>query len=924
MKNFIERWKNIGDEKSDTQKFWLEFLRDVLNVEKPEEIIEFEKRVELAHKSFIDGYITSTRTIIEQKSWDVKLDNATKQSDGSTLTPFEQAKRYSDWLPDSEHARWIVTCNFQEFHIHDMERPKAEPEIIRLENLEDEAEKFAFLIDLKAKPPREIREEKISIEAGKLVEKLKSCLETCYQNPNNDEDLQKENERSLTILCVRIVFLLYAEDSGLFEKSQFHNYLEPRKIMARDALIKLFNVLDTKIEERDLYIDEDLKKFPFVNGGLFKDKNVLLPHIDDKILKIILHDMSECFNWRDINPTIFGSIFERVLNDSERESGGMHYTTIENIHKVIDPLFLDDLKANLDKILKLKSNQRTKKLIEFQENLGNLNFLDPACGSGNFLTETYLSLRRLENEILSELMKQQINFASGNLTPIKVKISQFFGIEINDFAVAVAKTALWIAEAQMWNETKEIVQVIDDVLPLEKFEGNIVEANALKLDWSTVIKPEKLNFIMGNPPFVGYSNQSKEQKEEILAIYVDEAGKPYKTAGKIDYVAGWYFKAARFIRGSKIHAAFVATNSITQGEQVAAIFKPIYERWGIEIDFAHQSFVWNSELKDLMANVHCVIIGFSTDKTPRLKKLFTPEGLKLVDNINFYLSSSPKFFIEARKTPICSDAPMMTLGNLPRDGGNLILTPEDKDKLLKKIPAIKRFIRQYIGADEFINGDKRYCLWLVEETPEEFHKMPAVMARIKAVKKFRLASKREATQKLANTSWLFAEIRQPDTNYIAVPLTTGESRNYIPIGFMSHDVIISNAISIIPDATLYHFGVLTSRVHMAWMKATAGRLGISYRYSSTIVYNNFVWPSVSAKQRLKIESAAQKILDARAKYPESSFADLYNDDLMPPELRKAHKANDAAVCEAYGFDKNISEEEIVSELMKLYEKNVIK
>ncbi|MBQ7560081.1 MAG: N-6 DNA methylase [Synergistaceae bacterium] len=910
MKNFIERWKNKGDEKSDTQKFWLEFLHDVLGVENPSPVIEFEKRVKIEHKNFIDAYLPSTRVLIEQKSFDVDLDKPAKQSDDEILTPFEQAKRYSDWLPDSEHARWIITCNFQEFHVHDMDSfdLNAPPEIIRLENLEEEARKFQILIEPKAINPKEIREEKISIEGGKLVKKLKESLKPRYRH-FDDEEILKRQHRDLTIFCVRIVFLLYAEDSGLLKKNQFYDYLKPREIWARCALIKLFDVLRTKEEERDFYLENDLRKFPYVDGGLFADKNVEIPLLDGEPIKIILDDMSQGFDWSGINPPIFGAIFERVLDDSERETGGMHYTTVENIHKVIDPLFLDELNAELENIFAIPNNRtRTQSLIKFQNKLGSLKFLDPACGSGNFLTESFKSLRKLENRILSELSKQK---DLKEKLEIKVSISQFYGIEVNDFAVAIARTALWIVDNQMWKETQEIRK--EDPLPLKEYD-NIKEGSAMDnlegLAWGLPgwkINHDDMLYIMGNPPFLGYSQQNPGQKEDVRKLL---------GSGKVDYVACWFAIASEYLQDKKTKAAFVATNSITQGEQVAAIFKPLHERWGIEIDFAHQSFVWDSELRDIMAHVHCVVIGFSTNP-PKLRKLYTPEGLKLVENINFYLKPAPNFFIEARREPICPDAPFMRRGSQPTDGGNLILTLEEKNELLKKNPQAEKFIRPFMMGVDFIHRKPRYCLWLVNANPDDIKKSPLVMKRIKAVKIFRLASKKEATKRKAETPTRFDEIVEMTSNYIAIPEVSGE-RQYIPIDWLNVSVIPGNKLRIIPNVTLYHFGVLTSHVHMAWMRFVGGRLGMSYDYSIKIVYNNFMWPSVNEKQRAKIETTAKKILDARALYPESSFASLYNDELMPAELRKAHKENDAAVCEAYGWDKNISEEEIVIELMKMY------
>ena len=633
--------------------------------------------------------------------------------------------------------------------------------------------------------------------------------------------------------------------------------------------------------------------------------------------------MSEGFDWSKISPTIFGAVFESTLNPETRHSGGMHYTSLENIHKVIDPLFLDELKSEFEAIKKMPEIPSRRPLFRnLQKKMSNITFFDPACGSGNFLTEIYLSLRRLENKILVELSKQISFTESESESAIQVSISQFYGIEINDFAVSVARTALWIAESQMWNETKNITHFYGELLPLKSY-NHILEDNALKIDWAKIIPSEGKIFIISNPPFLGYSIQSKAQKQEILSICKDERGISYKSAGKIDYVAGWYFKAAEILQNKQIKAAFVSTNSITQGEQVSAIFKPLHERFGINIDFAYQSFIWDNETAD-KAHVHVVIIGFDTINEPgRMRRLFTPEGVKFVENINFYLMPAPNIFIESRTKPLIydtikNDIPIMTLGNLPRDGGYLNMTPDEKDKFLKIEPKAEKFIKTYIGAYEFINRKKRYCLWLNEATPQELNNMPHVMERIKAVKNFRLNSTREATRKLADTPWLFAEIRQSTGKIIIVPRVSSENRDYIPIDFMS-DVIVSDAANMISNATIYHFGVLTSRIHMAWLRNICGRLEMRFRYSATIVYNNFIWPSPSEKQRAKIELTAQKILDARNLYPDSPFSALYNDMLMPVELRKAHRENDSAVCEAYGWEENISESEIITKLFNLYQ-----
>ncbi|MBR2208585.1 MAG: class I SAM-dependent DNA methyltransferase, partial [Synergistaceae bacterium] len=913
LSDFVKRWRGRGEEKSEMQKFWLDFLESVCGVINPLEVIEFEKKVKDKdnHTKRIDAYIPSTKVLIEQKSLNVDLNKKIPQSDGESLTPFEQAKRYYGGLPHFENPRWIIISNFKEFHIHDMDTPNAEPDIILLESLEKEQRKFSFLADPKGITPKGVVEEEISIKAGELVQKLKKSLKKRYKKTDDEAALKTQNE-SLTAFCVRIVFLVYAEDSGLFEKNQFYNYMKKHEDSSRNSLIDLFTVLSQKPEERNPYIDSDLAAFPYVNGGLFEKQDIEIPQIEGEPLEIILREMSAGFDWSNISPTIFGAIFEGVLDPDEQKRNGMHYTSVENIHKVIDPLFLDELDDELKNILIFsKGNAKIKRLLEFQEKLSKLRFLDPACGSGNFLTESFKSLRKLENQAIREL-SQAKNFSD---IKIKVKISQFYGIESSDFAVAVARTALWIANNQMLNEAGDLVK--KNHLPLENYD-NIKHGSAMDelegVAWGLPgwkIYHEDMLYIIGNPPFLGYSQQDKGQKGDVERLLGSK---------KVDYVACWFAVASEYLQDKNTKAAFVATNSITQGEQVAAIFKPLHERWKIEIDFAYQSFVWNNEMqdKDKKAHVHVVVIGFSTNP-PKFRKLYTSEGLKLVENINFYLKPGPNFFIESRKEPICN-VPEITTGSMPADGGNLILTPEERDELLKANPTAEKFIRPFMGAEDFIQRKTRYCLWLVDAKTEELEKCPKVLERIKKVKEFRLASKRNATKKLADAPSLFAELRQPTQNYITIPEVSSEQRIYIPIGFMKPLIISSNLLKIIPDATLYHFGVLTSRVHMAWMRATAGRLEMRYRYSNTVVYNNFVWPSVNEDQKSKIETTAQKILDARAKYPDKSFADLYSSLEDYEELFEAHKENDAAVCEAYGFDKDISEEEIVSALAGLYEK----
>ena len=916
-KNFVQNWTGKGYEKGESQPFWLQLLGEVLGVEHPAQFISFENQIMLDHTSFIDGTIESTHVLIEQKSLGKNLNQPIKQSDGSLLTPFQQAKRYAAELPYSKRPRWIVTCNFAEFYIYDMEKPFGEPEIVYLKDLEKDYYRLEFLVDNGNEHIE--KEMQVSIAAGEIVGKLYDALLAQYKDASNVESL-----KSLNMLCVRLVFCLYAEDAGIFgRRNMFHDYLSqyPAKEIRR-ALIDLFKVLDTKTNARDPYLADDLAAFPYVNGGLFENEQIEIPQITEEIRNLLLVNASEDFDWSEISPTIFGAVFESTLNPQTRRSGGMHYTSIENIHKVIDPLFLDALQDEFAQIKEMKQAATIeKRLRAFQEKLAGLTFLDPACGSGNFLTETYISLRRLENKVLKELLGAQIVLGTFE-NPIKVSISQFYGIEINDFAVTVAKTALWIAESQMMKATEDIVNMNLDFLPL-KTNAYITEGNALRIAWEDVVSKAKLNFIMGNPPFVGYSLQSKEQKADMLAIYVDEKGKPYKTAGKIDYVAGWYFKAAQLMQNTAIRTAFVSTNSITQGEQVASVWKPLYERFGVHIDFAHRTFRWDSEAS-LKAHVHCVIVGFSEAVNDAQRVIYDEGSVQKVENVSPYLVSAETIFIEGSRHPLCGSR-ILQNGGKPTEGGFLILTDEEKVKLLQEEPKAEKFIRPYMMGKDFINRKPRYCLWMVKANPSELKKMPLVMKRIEAVRNYRLQSPKAATQKKAETPMLFDEVRECTSNYIAIPKVSSENRKYIPMDYLPPEIIPGDKLFMLQDASLYDFGVLMSNVHMAWMRAVAGRLKSDYSYSNTIVYNNFPWPTPTPAQKQRIEKTAQAILDARAQYPDSSLADLYDELTMPVELRKAHRANDKAVMEAYGFWGRLnSEAACVAELMKMYQKLVEK
>ena len=904
---FAKRWEGRGYEKGESQTFWIELLTEIFGVESPSVFITFEQQAQLDHTSFIDGMIPSTHVMIEQKSLGKDLRQAIKQSDGTLLTPFQQAQRYSAVLPYSERPRWIVTCNFAEFDVYDMENPKGEPSRILLKDLEKEYYRLQFLVEQQGVHLQ--REMEVSMKAGEIVGKLYDAFVTQY-----DAD-DPQSLRYLNILCVRLVFCLYAEDAGIFGKrDMFHDFLAHYQTEdMRMALVQLFEVLNTPADKRSKYLNPSLAAFPYTNGGLFAE-DIDIPQFTDELRDTLLQHASLDFDWSEISPTIFGGVFESTLNPETRRSGGMHYTSIENIHKVIDPLFYNDLRTAFEDCLE-ESNikKRMQQLHVLQDKMAELRFFDPACGSGNFLTETYLSLRRLENEIIKQIYSvEQLNAFEN---PIKVNIHQFYGIEINDFAVTVATTALWISEAQMMAETEKIIHHDIDFLPLKSY-ANIHEGNSLQIAWEEVCPKEELDYIIGNPPFVGYSLQSKEQKADLLNIFVDEKGKPYKTAGKIDYVAAWYYKAAQMMQDTNIHAALVSTNSITQGEQVAAIWKPLKEMFGIHIDFAYRTFRWDSEAS-LKAHVHCVIIGFSDAPTNKPKILFDNGQAIEAKNINGYLIDAPDVFVESRNKALC-DIPLMTKGSQPTDDGNLIIEADEYEDFITKEPNANKFIRPFVGAQEFLNKKKRWCLWLVGASPSELKALPEVRKRVEAVREFRLKSKKEATRKKADMPTLFDERRASTTEYIIVPRHSSENRKYIPMGFVNPNIIASDAVLTIPSATLYHFGILESNVHMAWMRAVCGRLKSDYRYSKDVVYNNFPWPSPTPEQQAKIEASAQAILDARALYPDSSLADLYDPTLMPKELLQAHRQNDRAVMAAYGFSTKMTESECVVELFKRY------
>ena len=910
-REFIKDWTGRGDEKQETQSFWRALLGRVFGVTEPEKWLSFELPVQLSHTSFIDAYIEKTGVLIEQKGKDIDLTKGYKQSDGSLMTPYQQARRYAGYLPHNKNPRWIVVSNFKEFHIYDNNRPNSDPEVVRLKDLEQEYPRLAFLVDTGDENIK--KEMQLSIQAGELVGKLYDAFLKRYIDPTDPHTL-----KSLNALCVRLVFCLYAEDAGIFGKrSLFHDYIQSRGVKgARKALIELFRILDQPEPERDPYLKDDdplLAAFPYVNGGLFSNENIEIPAFEQEIYDLLLAKASEDFNWSDISPTIFGAVFESTLNPETRRSGGMHYTSIENIHKVIDPLFLDDLKAELNAILSNPViNTRSKLLTAYQNKLASLKFLDPAAGSGNFLTETYLSLRKLENEVLkARLSGSMIGLGVDESQLIRVSIHQFYGIEINDFAVTVAKTALWIAESQMLKKTEEIMSIDIDFLPLKSY-ANIVEGNALRLDWESVVPKADLSYIMGNPPFVGTNWLSDAQRQDMDAIWQNEK------RGKMDYVTCWYVKAADYMLSAKrIKCAFVSTNSICQGEQAISLWRKVLDEKGFHIFFAVRSFVWDSESVN-KAQVHVVIVGF-TKECQDCCTLYDGSTSLKTENINGYLLPAPTVLIDERTTPLFN-VPQIVRGSQATDNGLYLFTKEEKDEFLKKEPQSEVYFKRFMMGKEFINNIERWCLWIPNISPNELKKSPLVLERVKAVKEFREKSRNEQTRKMAMMPYRFGQYRPPAAHYIGFAKVSSERRKYIPMGFLTDEIIPGDKLFTIPNSDLFMFGVLMSNVHNAWMRVVTGRLEMRYSYSTTIVYNNFPWPTPTEAQRAKIEQTAQGILDARALYPDCSLADLYDEATMPPELRTAHQKNDRAVMEAYGFwGKLNSESACVAELMKLYQ-----
>ncbi|MDK7189336.1 class I SAM-dependent DNA methyltransferase [Bifidobacterium sp. UMB1230] len=901
---FIERWQGRGDEKQETQKFWLDFMQNVLDVPNAINNTEFEYRT--AGGGYIDMLCTDSRFLVEQKSKNVDLDKP-EERQGTLVTPAEQAVRYSDNLPLSKKPTFICTCNFNTFRFYDLEKdPRAQKSPVEEFTLDKLAEHLTVFRNIFSENrSRNYIEKQLSEKAGLLVANLHNELEKQYVDPNSEKE-----HHSLALITVRIVFCLYAEDAGLFTNHIFSNYIHNAQSSdLRRKLIDLFNTLDTKEKDRDKYLEDELQQFPYVNGGLFRE-NIEIPQLTESIKNAILH-AGDDFDWHTISPVIFGSLMEETLSHDQRRKGGMHYTTVKNIHRLIDPLFLDDLTNELTKIetdQKISRKIRKSQLEKYQDKLASLQFLDPACGSGNFLTETFLCLRKLENRAIELMLGGQGYVDLGdNNSLIKVSIDQFHGIEINDFAVCVAKTALWIAEQQALDDTESIAGCALPHLPLHD-SGNIVRANALQYDWNDLLSADKCSYVIGNPPFVGHQQRTKQIKQDLENV----CGK--SKSGDLDYVAGWYFKAVQYLRFNySAKFAFVSTNSITQGQQVAPLFEYIKEN-GWNILFAHRTFAWNAQSTD-NANVHVVIIGFThvNNYTPKLysyKKINGDPILTYPKRINGYLIDAQDVFVKARSQkqgPLSPNLSLANFGSMPLDGGNLLLnTREEYDEAMKD-PIAAKYMRRFIGAKELINNKNRWCLWLLDAEPSEMRESKFISQRVNACKDFRENSvKTGDAYKNRNTPWIFRDNHQPDCPYLAIPATVSGRRTYYTCNLFDNNIISGNQIYVCSDPDGINFAIIESSMFMSWQDVIGGRLKNDNRFSNTVAWNNLPLPKLTNDMREKVIESGKAVLKARENHPGQSLADLYDPTYMPQDLRKAHDELDKIVDVAFGATNHCS------------------
>lgn len=868
---FAHEWANASSERAEAQTFWNDFF-DVFGV-KRRQVATFEKHVEKFGDAggYIDCFWPGT-LIAEHKSRGKNLDSA-----------FTQAIDYTTYLKPRDLPQYIVVSDFARIRLHDLVNDtEAEFELAELPK---QIKRFSFIAGYK---PQVLRPEApVNIEAAERMGRLHDRLkETGYQG------------HELEMLLVRLLFCLFAEDTGIFQPAQsFRLWLEDRT--AEDGsdlggkLAHAFQVLNTPHDRRQANLDEQLAEFPYVNGDLFAER-LPISAFDRQMRDALLDACS--LDWSQISPAVFGAMFQSIMDDEARRDLGAHYTSEQNIEKLIKPLFFDELRAEFERI-----RHNKHKLADFHRKLRTLKFLDPACGCGNFLVVTYHALRELELDVLRASASGSGQLSLDVEDFIKVDVDQFYGIEIEEFPARIAEVALWLTDHQMNVKVGEEFGMYFARIPLQA-TPHIHNANALRLDWEDVVPKDELSYIIGNPPFSGAMVMTDSARSDMAKTFSDLKG-----AGVLDFVACWYWRAAKYVEGTSIDVGFVSTNSITQGEQVGLLWRPMVQGFGMSIRFAHRTFRWSNEARRAAA-VHCVIIGFGLD-TIRPRILYdyqtvdsAPDAMT-VDNINPYLVGAPTVFLPNRSTPLC-DVPKLRFGNMPRDGGNLLLGEDERNELIENEPAIAPYVLPFISARQFLNNQKRYCLWLVECPPKVLAACPHTRKRIAAVKAFREASKAASTRRFAQTPSVFCQIAQPDSDYILVPRHSSERRLYVPFGFFSRYEIVADSCNAIPAASLFHFGVITSAMHMAWMRYTCGRLKSDFRYSKDIVYNNFPWPqSISARRYGAVDAAAQGVLDARAQYPETALAALYDPLTMPPALFEAHQSLDRVVDAAYSRKK---------------------
>jgi len=892
--SFSKKWEHASNEKRESQNF----LRDFLNIFGitlvPSEHFEYEVCKNAGERGYIDCLVKE-KIAIEMKSKGENLDKA-----------FTQLKEYVQWLPENFIPEVLMVCDFETI-ILDIDKKKIE---FKTKDLRKHLDLFDFLSGKKEHLHLQEQME-VNIKAAEKMAKLHNALKDCGYTGHN-----------LEVYLVRLLFCLFAEDTEIFHKYLFLEYVKNSKKDGSDLspkIARLFEILNTSKEERHrkTNLPTELSDFQYINGGLFAE-NLPFADFTEKMRGVLI----ECaeFDWSNISPAIFGAMFQGVMDKEHRRELGAHYTSEENILKLINPLFMDSLREEFENV-----KNSPKKLDEFHNKIANLKFLDPACGCGNFLIIAYRELRKLEIEILkkkiiktgqiadysskSKNLNKEVQIAQGVFdidSLLRVTVEQFHGIEYEEFPCEIAKVGMWLTDHQMNMEVSDKFGRYFIRLPLTK-GANIVHGNALRLDWENVVPKSELSYILGNPPFVGHQNRNPVQQEDMKIVYKDS-----DKFGKLDYVCCWYQKAMDFMIDTSISTAFVSTNSIVQGESVAIMWEPIFSK-GFEINFAYKPFVWSNEAKGKAA-VHCVIVGFACNEKNRVKKIYEQDNVVTANNINGYLLPAPNVFIQSRGKPLNPEMPEMSKGSQPTDGGHLLLSAEEREEIVAEYPKSAAWIKRYFMGEDFINNGLRYCLWLKGVPPTEYRSIKPIIKRLECVAQMRKQSPTISVQRDAETPMLFTQIRQPETNFLVIPRVSSERRKYIPMGFLSPDVIVGDKLQFIPNATLYLFGILTSNVHMTWTKVVCGRLKSDYSYSPA-VYNNFPWPKITNEQKATIEKLAQGVLDARAKFPESSLADLYDPLAMPPELLKAHRELDKAVMKLYGFGKDISEAEIVAELM---------